>query len=64
MRLVVDTNIVISALLNPNGVVGSVLLKEAKDMEKLTCQFLYIEIFDKKTKILSISKLEEDEFLS
>lgn len=64
MRLVVDTNIVISALLNPDGVVGSLLLKDAKDMEKLTCQFLYVEIFDKKTKILSISKLEEDDFLS
>lgn len=64
MRLVVDTNIVISSLLSPNGVVGGVLLKEAKSIEKLTCQFLYIELFDKKNKMLSISKLEEDEFLS
>jgi putative PIN family toxin of toxin-antitoxin system len=64
MRLVVDTNIVISSLLNPNGVVGSVLLKEAKEIEKLTCQFLYVELFDKKDKMLSISKLEEEDFLS
>lgn len=64
MRLVVDTNIVISSLLSTNGVVGGVLLKEAKSIEKLTCQFLYIELFDKKNKMLSISKLEEDEFLS
>lgn len=62
-RIVVDTNILISTLLSSDGVVGTFLLKELRDVEKLSCYYLYIELFDKKEKMLKISGYEEKEFL-
>jgi putative PIN family toxin of toxin-antitoxin system len=61
MKLVVDTNIIFSALLK----------KESKEIELLLreeCEFfipktLFIELFKHKEKIMQVSKLEEDEIL-
>ncbi len=63
MKLVIDTNIVISALMKSDGIIGGILLKELQDVEKLSCYYLYIEVFSKKDKILKISKLEENDLL-
>jgi predicted nucleic acid-binding protein len=63
MKLVLDTNILISTLMKSDGVVGGILLRDLHDVEKLSCYFLYVEIFSKKDKILKISKLEEKDLL-
>lgn len=63
MRIVIDTNILISTLMSSNGVVGTFLLKELQEHDKLSCYMLYIELFDKKEKILKYTKLSEKELL-
>ena len=63
MKFVVDTNILISTLMKPDGVVGGILLRDLREFEKLSCYYLYVEIFSKKEKILKISKLEEKDLL-
>ncbi len=63
MKIVIDTNILISTLMKSDGVVGSILFRELKDFEKISCYYLYVELFSKKDRILKISKLEESELL-
>lgn len=63
MKIVIDTNILISTLMSSNGVVGTFLLKELQEHDKLSCYMLYIELFDKKEKILKYTKLSEKELL-
>lgn len=63
MKVVVDTNILVSTLIKSNGKIGSLLLKELEGIEALSCYYLYIEIFDKKEKIKKYSGLEEADLL-
>lgn len=63
MKLVIDTNIIISTLMKSDGVVGGILLRDLQNVEKLSCYFLYVEVFSKKEKILKVSKLEEKDLL-
>jgi predicted nucleic acid-binding protein len=46
-----------------DGVVGGILLRDLQDVQKLSCYYLYVEIFSKKDKILKLSKLEEKDLL-
>ena len=57
MKIVIDTNILISTLMSSDGVVGTFLLKDLREIEKYSCYYLYIEIFDKKDKIIKYSGL-------
>ncbi len=63
MKIILDTNVLISALLNPNGVVGTFLLQNLRGHDKLSCYMLYVELFDKKEKIKKYTKLSEVELL-
>ena len=63
MKIVIDTNILISTLMSSDGVVGTFLLKDLREIEKCSCYYLYIEIFDKKDKIIKYSGLSEAEVL-
>jgi len=63
MKIIIDSNIAISALISPTGTVADLLFNQLRDFQKLTCYFLYVEIFDKKDKILKASKLSEQELL-
>lgn len=63
MKIIIDSNIAISALISPAGTVADLLFNQLRDFQKLTCYFLYVEIFDKKDKILKASKLSEQELL-
>ncbi len=63
MKIIIDTNILISTLMSSNGTVGTFLLKDLQGQEKLSCYMLYVEIFDKKDKILKYSKIGEKELL-
>ncbi len=62
-KLVIDSNILISTLMNPKGIVGTFLLEDLHHVEKLSCYMLYVEVFDKKEKIIKYTKLEEGELL-
>lgn len=63
MKIVIDTNILISTLMSSDGVIGTFLLKDLREIEKYSCYYLYIEIFDKKDKIVKYSSLSEKEVL-
>ncbi len=61
MRLVVDTNIIFSALLKKNSKALDIIMRD--DVEAFIPKFLMIEIFKHKERIIEISKLSEDEVL-
>ncbi len=63
MKIILDSNILFSALLKPDGRIAEIMLNPAFSLEKLACHFLYVEIFKHKEKLLRISKMEEKDFL-
>ncbi len=57
MKLVVDTNILISSLMSPTGRVADVLFNHLAEAELFCPHVLVIELFDKKDRILRYTKL-------
>ena len=57
MRYVVDTNIIMSAMLSPSGRVADVFFNRLIEAELICPHFLVIELFDKKERIQKYSKL-------
>jgi len=64
MRIVVDSNIVFSAILNSSGKIGQLIIGGTKHFEYFTVNLLKEEIFKHKTKILSVSGIEPAQFES
>ncbi|HDH86610.1 MAG TPA: hypothetical protein ENF36_01025 [Desulfobacteraceae bacterium] len=62
MKIVLDSNIVFSALLSSDNKFKYLIYN--KQFNLFSCNFLFVEIFKHKVKIESISKLKEDELLS
>lgn len=61
MKVVVDTNILFSALLRmPNEYATTILLSEHSFYSP---KFVFVELFKHKEKIVKYSKLDEDELL-
>jgi predicted nucleic acid-binding protein len=61
MKIIVDTNIVFSAILNSSSTIGKVLMQSKKHFQFYTCDFLRVELVKHKKKLLSLTKLSEDE---
>ena len=61
MKIIVDTNIVFSALLNSNSRIGKILLNSKEHFQFFTCNYLRIEIQRHRNKLLKITKLTEDQ---
>jgi len=61
MNLVVDTNIVFSAILNSYSWIGQILLHSHKSLNFYSPGFLKKEIQNHKSKIKRITKLSDDE---
>jgi predicted nucleic acid-binding protein len=59
MKVIVDTNIIFSALLKKNSFFGELLLRDSVDY--MIPKFAYIELFKYKEKIAKLSRLSEDE---
>lgn len=58
MDLVLDSNILISGLITPNGTISKLILKDL-DKSKLICpEFLFQELINKFEKIKKITKLK------
>lgn len=62
MRIVIDTNIVFSAILNTQGKLSRIILQPKSQLNFYTTSFLYQELSKHKTKLISISKHSEIEF--
>ncbi len=62
MKVIVDTNIVFSALLSGDNTFRNELIFN-EEAEFYTCRFLIVEIFKHKEKLRQVSKLPEEELL-
>ncbi len=63
MKVIVDTNIVFSAILNTNSRIGKILIKSNGPFQFYSCDFLKEEIYKHRVKIQKITKLSEIEVL-
>ena len=61
MKIIVDTNIVFSAILNSNSRIGKILLNSKEHFQFFTCNYLRIEIQQHRNKLLKLTKLSEDQ---
>lgn len=61
MKIIVDTNIVFSAILNSNSRIGKILLNAKGHFQFFTCHYLKVEIKRHRTKLLKLTKLSEEE---
>jgi len=57
MKIVVDTNIVFSALINTNSHIGDMLFNSSSDIEFYTCDLLKEEIERHHPKLQSLSRI-------
>jgi predicted nucleic acid-binding protein len=63
MKIIVDTNIVFSAILNSNSRIGKILLNSKMHFKFFTCNYLKVEIQRHRNRILKITKLTEVQVL-
>ena len=63
MKLVLDTNIVISALISPNGVISNLIFKNYRRVKFFAPLFILQEIYEKQNKILKITGYTDQEFI-
>ena len=63
MKIIVDTNIVFSAILNSNSRIGKILLNSKEHFQFFTCNYLRTEIQRHRNKLLKLTKLTEDQLL-
>ena len=60
-KIVVDTNIIFSAILNPGSRIGKIIINSKKHFQFYTCDFLKIELLKHRDKLLKLAKLSSDE---
>lgn len=61
MKVVVDTNIVFSTLLNSSKGVGRLLLSSKHYFDFYTCEYLRTELYNNRAKLKKLTKLPESE---
>lgn len=61
MRIIVDTNIVFSAILNSSSRIGKILLCSKGNFQFYSCNYLKTEILRHRIKLLKLTKLSQDE---
>jgi predicted nucleic acid-binding protein len=63
VKVVIDTSVVMSAIMSSHGRVADVLLNPLFRFERYSCYFMPIELFKHKSKLLQYSKLSEPKLL-
>ena len=61
MKIVIDTNIIFSGLLSPNGTISDLLLNSSETFDFYSPSYLLDELENHKKKLLKISGLSERE---
>lgn len=61
MKIVVDTNIVFSAILNTNSQIARILIYENPNFQFYSCDYLQIEILRHTEKLIKLTRLEVNE---
>ncbi len=62
MKVVVDSNIVFSAMLNPESSIGDIILNSQDTFIFYGCEYLREEINNHKDKIINIAGYDEQEY--
>lgn len=63
MRIIVDTNIVFSAILNSSSKIGKLLTQSKTSFQFYSCQYLRVEILRHQEKLLQLTKLSIDQLI-
>lgn len=63
MIVVVDMNILFSAVITPDNRIGEVIAHPAPPFEKITCHYAFVELFKHQPKIMKLAKRPENEIL-
>ena len=63
MKIIVDANIVFSAILNTNGKIGDLLINPSKQFHFIAPDFLRVEIRAKYQRLIAISKLTLEQII-
>lgn len=63
MKIIVDTNIVFSAILNTNSHIAQILIYENPKFQFYSCYYLQTEILRHRDKLLKLTNLSEEELL-
>lgn len=63
MKVIIDTNLLFSAVSKPDGKIAEIILNPALSIEFVGCYFSQIELFKYKEKILKVSKISEKDLL-
>ena len=63
MNLIVDSNLIISALISPNGTIARLIFNKLSSFTLFAPHYLLIEVNSKKAKILSKTAYTETEFI-
>lgn len=63
MKILIDTNLLFSAIIKPEGKISEIILNPKFGLNIFGCYFSYIELFKHKNKMLKVSKLNETELL-
>jgi predicted nucleic acid-binding protein len=61
VKIIIDTNIIFSALLNTNGTIGEIIFDTHNVFEFYSCSYMRYEIEKHWDRLKRISKLSEDE---
>ncbi|MEO8146958.1 MAG: PIN domain-containing protein [Bacteroidia bacterium] len=61
IKIIIDTNIIFSALLNTNGTIGDLLFNSYNHFEFYSCSYMRYEIEKHREKLKRISKLSDTE---
>lgn len=61
MRIVVDTNIIFSTILNSNSLIGDLVFNSHNQFEFYSCGYMRYEIQNHWKKLKKISKLSEEQ---
>ncbi|RED99860.1 putative toxin-antitoxin system toxin component, PIN family [Marinoscillum furvescens] len=60
MKVVLDTNIVFSAILNSNGLIGELLFNSEEQFEFYSSEYIIDELTKYKSKLRSLTKMSEE----
>jgi predicted nucleic acid-binding protein len=61
VKIVIDTNIVFSAILNTNSRIAQILIYENPNFQFYSCDYLQTEILRHRNKLLKLTNLSADE---
>lgn len=63
MVVVVDMNILFSAVISPDNRIGEIIAHPAPPFEKISCYYAFVELFKHQPKIIKYAKRPQNEVL-